>query len=267
MREGAYVLATGQEAGDRLRLQHAAYGPYSEAFLTRAGLRPGMRVADIGCGTGEVSCWIARQVGASGSVVGVDASEAQVEQARGSAASEGLENLRFLAGRAEETGLPRESFDLVYCRLLLIHLAGPDEALREMRLLVRPGGVLACEDFEIDTAFCEPAAPAMEQFLALNGALAARRGIDWRLGRTLYRRFLDAGFREPEVAIAHPVLLRGDLRRLPALTLAEMAPALIAEGLIAAKAIDLLYGELLALAADERTMIAAPRMTQVWARR
>ena len=65
-------------------------------------------------------------------------------------------NVRFVAASATDTGLARESFDLVYRRFLLIHLKEPEAALREMRDLLKPGGIIVCEDGDLKpTCFCQ----------------------------------------------------------------------------------------------------------------
>lgn len=72
-----YILATGARDVQRLRLLHEAYGPGTEAALRHVGLRPGMRVVEVGC---NIACWVAEQVGPSGAVVDIDNSPGQVEQ-------------------------------------------------------------------------------------------------------------------------------------------------------------------------------------------
>src|SRR6516162_5704412 len=79
---GSYALATGQAAAYRLGLLHGLYGPGTRRVLLEAGLRPGMRVADFGCGVGMVTGLLADIVGPQGRVVGIDASAAQLAQAR-----------------------------------------------------------------------------------------------------------------------------------------------------------------------------------------
>ncbi|HEU5154078.1 MAG TPA: methyltransferase domain-containing protein, partial [Gemmatimonadales bacterium] len=79
--EDRYVLGTGKAGEDRLRILHRAYGPGTRRFLGLAGLKPGMRVADIGCGVGQVTVDLAELVGGKGQVVGVDVSRAQLAQA------------------------------------------------------------------------------------------------------------------------------------------------------------------------------------------
>src|SRR5262245_42970461 len=77
-----YILATGGKDSKRLRLLHEVYGPGTEALLRRAGLRDGLRVVEVGCGSGNTACWVAEQVAPGGSVVAVDVSPDQIEQAR-----------------------------------------------------------------------------------------------------------------------------------------------------------------------------------------
>ena len=265
MGESRYVLATGAEAAERLRVVQRVHGPDTERFLHRAGLRPGFRVADIGCGAGIVAAWIAEQVGGSGEVWAVDVSPEQVEQARSEAARRSLRNVRFVVAGALNTGLPRGSFDLVYCRFVLMHLDDPLAALREMRALLRPGGVLACEDGDFAAPYCHPPLPAFDRCFELYRALGHAQGQHFLVGRELPRLFLEAGFGDPHVALAQPVFLRGAEKRLPVWTLKECAPALAKTGLATEEEVTALCQELERQAADETTLVAMARMTQVWA--
>src|SRR5215470_1784720 len=90
-----YILATGGKDIARLRLLQNVYGPGSQASLLRAGLSPGQRVLEVGCGSGNMTCWTAEQVGAAGSVIGIDNSPDQIELARQQAKSRGLTNVEF----------------------------------------------------------------------------------------------------------------------------------------------------------------------------
>src|SRR5579884_1061642 len=113
----AYILATGSQDVERLRLLNQVYGHASHAVLRRAGLAEELRVVEIGCGTGNMTCWIARQVGPGGAVIGLDKNQPQIEQARRQAAERKLTNVTFQQGNAYAPGLPSESFDMAYCRL------------------------------------------------------------------------------------------------------------------------------------------------------
>lgn len=262
-----YVLATGEEGAHRLKVVNTVHGPDTEAFLLRAGIRSGMRVADIGCGIGTISCRMAEQVGPGGSVTGIDISDAQIELARRNADMAGLTNVQFRIASAYETGLEHGAFDLVFCRFLLMHLTRSEDAIREMASLVRPGGVLACEDGDFTSPFTEPHSAAYERCFELYRAAVAARGADARIGPKIYRMFLRAGLSDPAVTLAQAVFTRGDAKRLPEWTLAECAPALIEHGVTDREEIDRVVGELKALAEDETTFFAMVQVTQVWARK
>ncbi|HXG24926.1 MAG TPA: methyltransferase domain-containing protein, partial [Chthonomonadales bacterium] len=73
-----YVLATGEGGAERLRVVQSVHGPDTERLLLRVGLTQGMKVADIGCGIGTISCWMAQQVGPTGAVYGIDISPEQI---------------------------------------------------------------------------------------------------------------------------------------------------------------------------------------------
>ncbi|HYL11931.1 MAG TPA: methyltransferase domain-containing protein [Terriglobales bacterium] len=95
-----YMLATGSEAEHRLRLLDEIFGPGTRELLHQVGLAPGMRVAEIGCGTGLVALWMAGQVAARGSVAAVDMSSEQLAVAERNAAVAGLKNISFRAAGA-----------------------------------------------------------------------------------------------------------------------------------------------------------------------
>jgi len=262
---GRYVLATGEAADYRLRLLHGLYGRGTRRLLIGAGLRRGMRVADLGCGVGMVTALLAELVGPEGHVVGIDASAAQLDQARGGL-NAGGSNTSFVEASATDTGLPPGSFDLVYCRFLLLHLAEPERALREMRALLRPGGILVCEDGDLTTSGSEPPS-AFGAFADLWDRLGPTRGVDYTLGRRLFHMVLAAGFPEPEITFNQPVVARGENKRLLELSVAEAGPAFVDARLITAEELDHTLAEMWRLNADETVLAVMPRMAQVWARK
>ena len=166
---GAYALATGEAADYRLRILHDIYGPGTRRVLLDAGLRRGMRVADIGCGVGMVTAQLAELVGPEGHVIGIDASGAQIAQAH-SRLDGHAANVSFVEASATDTGLASASFDLIYSRFLLIHLSDPEGALREMRMLLKPGGILVCEDGDLTASGSLPPS-ALGAFADLWGRL------------------------------------------------------------------------------------------------
>jgi SAM-dependent methyltransferase len=244
---------------------HGLYGPGTRRVLLEAGLQRDMRVADVGCGVGMVTALLAELVGAEGHVVGIDASAAQLAQARQRWETR-YPNVQFTEASATSTGLPPESFDLVYCRFLLIHFPKPDEALREMRALLKPNGILVCEDGDLTSAGSEPPS-AYGAFADLWGRLGPLRGVDYTFGRRLFQILQAAGFPAPEITFNQPVLARGEHKRFLELSVAEAGPAFLDAGLITADELERTLVEMQRLNADETVLAITPRMAQVWARK
>jgi SAM-dependent methyltransferase len=244
---------------------HGLYGPGTRRLLLEAGLQRGMRVADVGCGVGMVTALLADLVCAEGQVVGIDASAAQLAQAR-QRLEQRYTNIEFIEASATRTGLPPESFDLVYCRFLLLHLPKPEEALREMRALLKPNGILVCEDADLTSAGSEPPS-AYGAFADLFDRLGPLRGVDYTLGRRLFQMVQVAGFPAPEITFNQPVLARGENKRFLELSVAEAGPAFLDAGLLTAVELERTLVEMRRLNAEGTVLAIAPRMAQVWARK
>lgn len=127
-------------AADYEPLWQAQIAPAQAQLLTCAALAPGERVLDVACGTGLVSFAAAQAVGATGEVVGVDLSGRMVETARARATERVFANTRFAQMDAEQLDFADAAFDVVLCALGLMYFPAPEQALREMQRVLRPGG-------------------------------------------------------------------------------------------------------------------------------
>jgi ubiquinone/menaquinone biosynthesis C-methylase UbiE len=135
-----------------------------QALIAAAGVRPGQRVLDVGCGTGYFARLLAQAVGPEGRVIGVDPSPAMIAYAGRKAGDPGA--CRFQVGTAEALDFPAEHFDVVVSSLVMHHLPGDLQlaALREMRRVLRPGGTLLVADAQVP-----------------------RQGLGWRLLARVHR--------------------------------------------------------------------------------
>jgi len=268
--EGAsahYVLATGAAGEQRLRLLDTVYGPSTDRLLADLGVRPGMTVADVGCGVGVVACWLGRLVGATGSVVGVDLSEEQLALARRDAAAQGLSWARFIAADACDTGLPRGSFDLVCCRSLLSHLRRPAGALHEMSALLKDGGVLVGEDVDMTVVSSDPPSAAYARVAELLEGICRHIGSDPAMGAHLQALFRTVGYSRPQVRVDRPAFRAGESKRLWEYTFLELAPAFLDAGIATAAEVAALTAELARLGTDDATVVLHAPKYQVWARK
>ena len=144
------MLGTDEAEIARLGLQHRLWSDTAHALWQLAGIRPGMRVLDVGCGPGYASLELAQLVGAGGAVVGVDESEFFLQFARARAAVLDLKHTDFRVGDATDlgaVGLAGASFDLVYARWVFCFVPDPEAVVRGLARLVRPGGRVAVQDY------------------------------------------------------------------------------------------------------------------------
>ena len=194
----AYVFERSSDEYLRLTRQAALFEPLTERLFRDAGVTRGMRVLDVGSGVGDVALLAARLAGPGGSVVGVDVDRSALETARARAEMLGLQNVTFIEGdvRGTPTGT---DFDAAVGRLVLLYLADPAEALRAIEEHVRPGGVLAFQELDLDPAPSRsfPEGTLWDQTGRLVIETFARAGTHIRMGRQLFGSFLAAGLPAP----------------------------------------------------------------------
>jgi ubiquinone/menaquinone biosynthesis C-methylase UbiE len=154
----------------------------------------GMRLLDVGCGPGTLTVDLARHVGPTGEVVGVDVSAAVIEEAAAHATAEKTPNVTFRAGDFRALDISEGSFDVVHAHQVLQHLRDPVGALAAMGRLARPGGIVAARDSDYPSFVWTPADPRLDRWREIYTAVSDRNGTNGDAGRWLYRWALDAGF-------------------------------------------------------------------------
>ena len=209
----SYVLGHADMEVQRLLLQGRLYDSYTEHALRLPGLRPGMRVLDIGCGPGDVSFVAARLVGPAGTVLGIDAAPAMVELARARAAERGLSTVHFTRTAIDAIALD-EPVDAVVGRLILMHLPDPAATLRHLSSLVRPGGVMAFSENDITAARSIPDMPLFGRVIDGIARAFEAMGLSPRFGTTLHTIFADAGLGAPRLTLGTPIGTAADIDML-----------------------------------------------------
>ncbi len=221
-----YILGTRDAELQRLRFQHELWRPQAEAAWSRAGLRRGMRVLDLGAGPGFAACELAQRVGSSGRVLALERSPRYVEAGRDEAERLKLPQLELRQHNLLNDPWPEERFDLAWCRWLAMFLSNLEPLLEGLDQCIAPGGqVLFHEYVHWDTFGLHPHGSAIERF-----------------GAACQRSFRETGG-DPDVNRRLPSLLAARGWRIEAL---QPLPVLGAQGSMAAQWMERfvrVYGE------------------------
>jgi SAM-dependent methyltransferase len=124
-----------------------ATGPEMPRLRHELALKPGMSVADVGAGRGEVTVALASEVGPSGQVFSTDIDTYALVQIRARVSAAALQNVTVVQAHARDTGLPTSCCDAVVLRRVYHHLSDPAATNLDLLRALRPGGVLAIIDF------------------------------------------------------------------------------------------------------------------------
>ena len=247
-----------------MRIIARAMWPTTEGHLLAAGLTSGMRCLDVGCGAGDVSLALARLVGASGSVRGIDQDDIKLQFAREDAERERLSNVEFRTSNVEQLDDDAQ-YDLVYARFLLTHLRDPAAVLRRMVRAARPGGVIVVEDIDHSGVFSHPPSPPVEQFVGLYNRLVRSRGADPEIGPRLPALFREVGLPDLHLSHVQLVFIDGEAKHIHRITLDNIAPALTASSLATDVEVEALARAMDDFVARPDTIVSSPRIFQVWA--
>jgi ubiquinone/menaquinone biosynthesis C-methylase UbiE len=160
-------------------------------------LNQGFDLLDCGCGVGSITLDLAELV-APGRVIGVDMDEGQLEIARRNAQERGLTNITFEQGSVYQLRFEAGTFDAVLAHTLLYHLSEPLLALKELRRVLKPGGVAAVSDDDMDTITVSPEHPNARKLIDMMKQAVVFNGGSPFYSRNLRALMLEAGFARTE---------------------------------------------------------------------
>ena len=195
-----YLLGhTGHELR-RLDLQGALYRPVTLRSFREAGIGAGMRVLDIGCGSGDVTLTAAELVGPTGEVLGIDRGPDAIATARAKVAGGAGPVVHFEVTELEAFHRP-EYFDAVVGRFILMHQPRPAEVLRSLLRSVKPGGVVVIVESWMELlrtgGHSEPPSPLYETIVQWKSDVVRGAGADLHAGGRLRATLRAAGLPEP----------------------------------------------------------------------
>ena len=239
-----YPFRSSDEERRRLIAQTALVTPLTERLFRNAGIAPGMRVLDIGSGSGDVAFLAARLVGSEGSVLGVDMDPAQVSFAQSRAKTMGLSNVNFRTADYRDV-LLESPMEAIVGRLVLMYAKDPLDAMRRLLRNLKPGGVVALQESIIDydsPVLIEPpdglAAKAVQWFRAG----FKHSGVQPRMGMRLFALMRAAGLSpSAEIDMLVPIQQgpEGPLFGIIAAVVRSQLAAIVASGVATEADIDI----------------------------
>lgn len=202
--EDQYVLGHSDRELERLDHQGLLYRDVTRTALIEAGLAPGMRVLDLGSGSGDVAFLAGELVGSSGSVVGIERHADTVASARRRRDARGADNVEF---RIQELGTPVEGerFDAVVGRFILMHQKDPSSTLAAALRNARGGAVVAFVESTMASlegaVHSRPHSALYDEIVRWKCRVVGGAGADLSAGLGLRRIFVDAGLPAPETRL------------------------------------------------------------------
>lgn len=129
---------------------------------------------------------------------------------------------------------------------------------------VSKGGVVVVEDIDHGGIFSHPDCPAVNRYVDLYNAVVRSKGADPRIGPRLPELLREAGLHDVQVNMVQPIFTKGEAKRMHAITLENIAGAVIAAGLASFNEIETTIREIEMFAGSPHTIVALPRIFQAW---
>jgi ubiquinone/menaquinone biosynthesis C-methylase UbiE len=179
--------------GEEYRRLHGQRTAAQDAAFFMPYLRPGMRLLDCGCGPGSITIGLAERV-APAQVTAIDIAQAQLDAAQALADERGVGNISWQVGDIYHLPFPDGSFDAAFAHNVLEHLRDPLAALRELRRVLAPGGVVGIRDDDWSAYLAEPMTPLLVQAIELILRVVEHNGGDFRRAGRNMTLLREAGF-------------------------------------------------------------------------
>jgi SAM-dependent methyltransferase len=157
-----YLLGVNKTELERLRFQHSVWGDVTRRFLQRVNVRQGWKCLDAGSGPGFVAMDIRELVGEEGEVTLLDPSEFYLDWFRGESERNGWSNTISITGTAEGSHLPRNYYDFIFSRWVIDFVPDPGRFLDVLVSTLRPGGIIALQDYAYEGLALYPRGGAFE---------------------------------------------------------------------------------------------------------
>ena len=244
---------------ERQKLLAKVLAPVTDRLLSVLQLPSGARGLDLGCGMGETTRQLARTLDKPNEIVGLELNPDLVETAK--KLSSGEDDVSFEQGDVSALEFADNSFDFVFTRYLLMHLAEPEAVLKEMLRVCKSGGTVAVQEPDFSFQRCYPDSWAYECL----PDLFRRLFPDPFLGPKLWSLFQKLGYSSSNVLIDCMVEVnQNDLRRCYRLSVEAMEKAMIEKGIYSEPEFERLCAELERVEKEENILCVSNYVFSAW---
>lgn len=212
MEKGNYLMESDEEA---LRLEIKTDVKAVERQAVWAGIRPGMRVADAGCGPGKTTYTLHKLIQPGGMAVGIDISEERISYAQKHYKSEGIEfRCNDISKPLDELGM----FDFIWVRFVLEYYRSSSfEIVKNISKILKPGGILCLIDLDYNCLSHFGLSLRLEKTVSgIMKQLEQKADFDPYVGRKLYSYLYDLGFQDIDVDVTSHHIIFGELKDIDA---------------------------------------------------
>jgi ubiquinone/menaquinone biosynthesis C-methylase UbiE len=259
----AYILGYNREEHARLDRQAQALEAPTRMALSQIGVKPGWRCLDVACGTGAVTRILGQMVGPTGAVRGVDIDEAYGARAIAALNEQGPAIHAFQKLDVMSADEPEAApYDLVFARLLLVHMTNPDLVLRRLWSWVRPGGTLLVLDYDTGVVMGMPQVDDVDFARELLLDSFYKTGKNPRMGAALPYHFQRSG-----LGVADGNVVMGSIRHSDGMltaVLKSLEPVIFKLELADRKRMDGVYASLALNDADPISVMRYPDLVATW---
>ena len=266
-----YHLKTGSAGEQQLDYLDQMFGESSRKFLTTINLKEGMQVADIGCGIGNLSFWMAQQVTKTGHVFAIDNSAEQLEIAKQRAQQQQLKNISFHLMDAHNLSKFNDAFDLCFCRWLLMHVKDPMEVVKSMANTVKLNGLLAFEVGDLRANDFYPSFPSFEFFIEKLLALSRKLGRDMNICYRIFQIASSLNNFSTHIQFSQPIItdpeILANFSDLVCVLIDSSSSSFIENDILTHDELSKLKIDILKHTITPHSIAALSRMTQVWCKK
>jgi ubiquinone/menaquinone biosynthesis C-methylase UbiE len=165
----------------------------NEAKFLLPYLRDDTRLLDCGCGPGSVTVGFAKYI-TKGEIVGIDIEPSQVEMTKKLAADLGIKNISLQVADIHNLPFPDNSFDIVFAHMVIVHLPEYRKAIREVKRVLKPGGIIAVRDPVFKEPIIYPDTPEILEIWNFRIKMPSIDGADFNLGKKMRSILVSEGF-------------------------------------------------------------------------